>query len=202
MKLNFEKIGIINDFFSSLNTKKTRISWEIRTKNLFDKKKVKEVMYNNNLIHCIDVSKGEDPIVKTDLLHTRLFGKGEHNVYQFHDDELRGIENSVNDSIIDKSILNFHNVRQYKDAARLKIYRKTEKFPKVTYNVGIQSLVEVLKEDTKFPISKSDLIKSQGWKIFDLSEIERLRVNDIINEIPDRIYDDIDDLTHTLKNYF
>ena len=159
-------------------------------------------MYNNNLIHCIDVSKGEDPIVKTDLLHTRLFGKGEHNVYQFHDDELRGIEKSFNDSRIEKSILNFHNVRQYKDAARLKIYRSTGKFPKVTYNIGIQSLIEVLKEDTRFPIPKSDLIKSQGWKIFDFSEIERLRVNDIIKEIPDRMYDDIDDLTQTLKNYY
>jgi hypothetical protein len=200
MRLSSEKIDFINDFFSSVNTKKTRISWEIRTKRLLNKKKLKEVMYNNNLIHCIDVSKGEEPILKTDLLHTRLFGKGEHNVYQFNDDELKGIENTIDDSKIEKSILNFHNVRQYKDAARLKIYRKTGKFPKITYNTGIQSLVEVLKEDTIFPISKSKLIMSQGWKIFDWSENKRLRVKKIINVIPDRSYNNIIDLTQTLKN--
>ncbi|MFQ6077208.1 MAG: hypothetical protein ACE5Z5_13935 [Candidatus Bathyarchaeia archaeon] len=62
--------------------------------------------------------------------------------------------------------------------ARLKVFRQTGRFPKVTTSVGIQSLIEVLREDARFPATKSDLIRNQGWKLFDLREDERRRVSD------------------------
>jgi len=99
----------------------------------------------------------------------------------------------------EKAILNFHTVRQYKDAARLKVFRQTGSFPKVTRGLGIESLIEVLKEDSKFPTTKSDLIKDQGWKIFDWKNNQRRRVSDEIEKLPDKTYRSLNDLTQAIK---
>jgi hypothetical protein len=35
--------------------------------------------------------------------------------------------------------------------------------------IGLESLRSVLEEDAKFPVTKSELIEKQGWKVFDLT---------------------------------
>ncbi len=61
------------------------------------------------------------PAVDSDILYSRLFGHGEHNLYQFDDVELLQIEQQVNEMGRGEAYLTFHRARMYSDAARLKV---------------------------------------------------------------------------------
>jgi hypothetical protein len=117
------------------------------------------------------------PLYESDQMYARLFGKGEHNMYQFTDEELLSIYDKSQKRNYEKVILTFHGVRMYKDAARLNAYLKTKRFPSVTKHQGLRSLEDVLSEDTVFPISKEDLIRNQGWKVMDLTKQKRIHVS-------------------------
>lgn len=57
--------------------------------------------------------------------------------------------------------------------------------------VGIESAKSVLSEDAVFPASKDDLIRTQGWKVIDLSPKQRVHLSDILVKIPQKIYYEI-----------
>lgn len=193
------RVTAIEQFLSSVNTQKVRIAWEIRSRR--DQplnKAVYEIMHNHNIIHCIDISRGEKLAYPNDILYTRLFGKGVHNIYQYTDKELKEVNRKIIQSGARKAILNFHTVRNYKDAARLKVFRKTGSFPKITSSVGINSLLEVLAEDTRFPTTKVNLIRDQGWKLFDWKEGQRRRVSEVIEKLPDQNYHNLHDLIQVI----
>lgn len=145
-------------------------------------------MQDKGIIHCVDLSKGEKPMYDSDILYTRLFGKGHHNIYQPTDEELEEIDHTALASKSEKAVMSFHFVRMYKDAARLKVYKQTGKFPKITRSTGLNSLEEVLKEDTIFPTSKQDLIQRQGWKLFDKTETKRVHLAEYLDRLPNRMY--------------
>ncbi len=60
------------------------LAWEVRGKVADGTVKL---MRDMGIIHCTDISK-EMPAVDSDIMYTRLFGHGEHNLYQFDDVEL------------------------------------------------------------------------------------------------------------------
>ena len=196
------RVTAIKQFLSSVNTKKIRLAWEIRSQcNPPLNKVVYDIMHNHNIIHCIDISKGETPAYPNDILYTRLFGKGIHNIYQYTDKELKEVNRKIVESGARKAIINFHTVRSYKDAARLKVFRKTGNFPRVTGSFGINSLLEVLAEDTKFPTNKLKLIRDQGWKIFDWKDNQRRRVSEVIKKLPDQNYHNLHDLIQVIMTF-
>lgn len=201
-ELTPSRVTAIEQFLSSVNTQKVRIAWEIRSRR--DQplnKAVYEIMHNHNIIHCIDISRGEKLAYPNDILYTRLFGKGVHNIYQYTDKELKEVNRTIIQSGARKAILNFHTVRNYKDAARLKVFRKTGSFPKITSSVGINSLLEVLAEDTRFPTNKLKLIGDQGWKIFDWKDNQRRRVSEVIKKLPDQNYHNLHDLIQEIMTF-
>jgi uncharacterized protein YecE (DUF72 family) len=159
-----------------------------------------KVMRDHNLIHCVDLSKGEMPCYDADILYTRLFGMGHHNVYQPSDAELKEIDRKVSGSKSEKVAMSFHFVKMYKDAARLKVYKQTGKFPMVTCSTGIASLEEVINEEATFPATKEDLIIKEGWKLFDKTETERARVSDYLEKVPQGRYENIAELVDRLAS--
>jgi hypothetical protein len=157
-------------------------------------------MEDYNMIHCTDISKGEMPAYESDVLYTRLFGKGEHNIYQPTDEELAEVDSGAVSSNSQKIMMSFHFVRMYQDAARLKIYKQTGVFPKVTNSTGLASLQDVLEEDVKFPSTKRALIDDQGWKLFDLSEGKRIRAGELLQRLPEKIYFSVSEVIGSLKS--
>ena len=89
----------------------------------------------------------------------------------------------------------------YRDAARLKIYKKIGTLPNVTKTTGLASLRRVLEEDAKFPTTKSELIEKQGWKVFDLTETEHVHMNALLEKLPDGIYGNIEEVIRVLKKW-
>lgn len=196
-----ELIRALPDFFDTTNLGRLRVVLEIRgaqASKMPDA--LMEAMRDRNMIHCVDLSKGEMPAYESDILYSRLFGRGYHNVYQPTDEELREIDRRASRGRFKKVVLSFHSVRMYKDAARFEIYKQTGNFPMVTSSTGLSSLEEVLREDARFPSTRQELIRSQGWKLFDLSQTERVHVRDYLEMLPERTYRDIGDVITALSS--
>ncbi|NWF86450.1 DUF72 domain-containing protein [Candidatus Bathyarchaeota archaeon] len=191
----------LRELLSSINLAKLRLALEIRGTQPFKLPlELVKAMQDYNMIHCVDLSKGETPAYESDILYSRLFGKGQHNIYQPSDEELTQIDKKAVSGAFQKIILSFHFVRMYKDAVRLKIYKETGKFPKITKYTGIASLEEVLREDAQFPTTKEALIKHQGWKLFDITEDKRIRVAEFLQNLPEKTYKNVGEVIEILHS--
>jgi uncharacterized protein YecE (DUF72 family) len=190
----------VRDLLSSVNSRGVRIAWEIRSigqgKCLPDF--LKKTMQDLDMIHCVDLSN-EDPAYSSDIIYTRLFGKGRHNIYQFDDKELKQIHEKVRKSKEKKVVLSFHGLKMYLDAARFKVYNEKLTFPPVTKSVGLSSLREVLSEDTRFPSTKEALIEHEGWRVFDMTPTERIHSSEILVKLPDKTYTNLDEVIAALR---
>ncbi len=194
-----EKIESIRNFFASSNLKGIRIAWEIRQRQgRPPPTSLINLMKDNNFIHCVDLSK-DNPAYDSDTIYTRLFGKGEHNIYQFTDEELKAIDKRATAKDHDTIAVSFHCVKMYKDAARLKMYKQKGKFPSVTRSTGTKSLLEVLREDAKFPSTKQELVKHQGWKIIDSTPEKRIRASEMLQKLPDKTFRKIGEVKDALE---
>jgi len=198
LDLSNEKIKSVGNFLGSYNQKGFRIVWEIRRK---ESKPIPSglvaLMHDYNIIHCADLSK-EEPAIDSDTVYTRVFGKGEHNIYQFTDEELLDVDNKISIRKPGTAAVSFHNVRMHKDAARFKIYKQTKSFPPVTSAKGQQSLKEVLMEDARFPAAKQELISGQGWKVVDLTENRRVHVHTLLEKLPDKQFRSVEEVLTNL----
>ena len=187
------------DLLNSVSLGQVRVALEIaRGKGGAIDPHVTAIMQDLDIIHCVDLSR-EDPAYRSDVLYARLFGPTGDNIYQFSDQELKGIGAKASTGEFEKSILAFHGVKMYKDAARLKIFKSTQSFPMVTSSQGLESLREVLSEDSSFPTSKASLVERQGWKIIDLTAENRIRAANLLGKLPTREYSSIDDVIATLR---
>jgi uncharacterized protein YecE (DUF72 family) len=155
-----EKQRDIKDLMSGVDFGNVQLSWEIRGKK---SNKTVELMRELGIIHCTDISR-EMPALDSDILYTRLFGHGEHNMYQFDDQELTDIDTKIRRMDKKEAYITFHGSRMYKDAARLKMYLKNGIFPNITNKTGLASLEVVLKEDTDFPDWKNELVKRRAGR--------------------------------------
>ena len=190
----------LRNFIESAKTNGVRLAVEFRGNNVqFDKAFIR-LMEDYNMIHSVDLSKDERPVVESDILYSRLFGKGEHNIYQPTDEELRRIDQLASEGPHQKVMLCFHYVKMYKDAVRFKIYKQTGKFPKVTSSKGLESLAEVLREDAVFPATRQELISSQGWKIIDLTNDKRVHAAELLKKLRNKTYSNIEEVIKELSS--
>jgi len=87
----------------------------------------------------------------------------------------------------------------YKDAARMKVYRKGGKFPRVTQYTGVKALREVLREDARFPASKEELIKAQGWKVIDMEGDRRVHAKALLEKLDKGMYGSVGEVLEGLE---
>jgi uncharacterized protein YecE (DUF72 family) len=199
-ELTEKSIMNFRSLLSSVGLRKLRLALEIKGVRASQLPlELLKTMQEYNIVHCTDLSRAEMPAYESDIVYTRLFGKGKHNVYQPTDEELVEIDKKASSGKSEKIVMSFHFVRMYKDAARLKTYKQTAQFPMVTRSTGLDSLEEVLSEDAIFPSTKQELIRSQGWKIFDLTETKRIRAENLLEKLPEATYNDLGEVADRLK---
>ena len=189
----------VKNFFESTKINNLRIALETRSPTPLEPRFVK-TLQDLTIIHCVDLLKGNEPAYRSDILYTRLFGKGSHNIYQPLDSELKQVARSASKKGTKKAVITMHSNRMFKDAARFRIYKDTGEFPMVTKSTGVNSLTEVLKEDARFPSTKTELLNHQGWKIIDLTTNKRVHASDILQKLPEKTYNGIEDITEALGN--
>ena len=157
-----------------------------------------KILRDHDAVRSVDISR-KHPNVESSILYSRLFGKGKQNTYEFDDNELQDIAAKASGPKFEKSILAFHGIRMYRDAARLKTFLNSGKFPSLTGQVGLESLSEVLSEDARFPTSKSRLVNEQGWKLFDITAEERVRAHVFLERLPEKIYTTVNEVVSSLR---
>lgn len=189
-------VDTVTSFFASADLKGVRAGVEIRGRA---NKSCYKAMQDLGLIHITDLSREEPKYYDSELTYSRLFGGGGHNIYQFDDQELIEINDRAEKASSKRVMLGFHGVKMYTDGARLKAYRATGKMPKVTGSLGIESLREVLAEDARFPATREEIIAMQGWKLFDFSPTKRMRVAEALRHIPNRKYQNLEELIKTIS---
>ena len=90
------------------------------------------------MIHCVDLSR-DKPSYNLDVTYSRLFGKGQHNLYQFTDNELAQIYKNAQETKSNTVILSYHGIRMNSDAARFKRFKETGTFLPITSFIGAES---------------------------------------------------------------
>ncbi len=183
------------DFFDSVNLKGVRLAWEVRGPMTADLVKLMEDLH---IVHSVDISK-EAPRVQSDVLYTRIFGKGKHNIYQFTDGELEKLDANVVASAVKRAIISWHGVKMTSDAARFKKFKETGKFIPVTAFTGVDSAKAVLQEDARFPSTRTELIRHQGWKVIDLTAEKRIHLSQLLSRMPEKTYRSIQEVTKELE---
>jgi uncharacterized protein YecE (DUF72 family) len=186
------------EFFASINLSGIRLVWEIRAPIT---PQAVNLMQDFNIVHSVDLSI-EKPSYASDVVYSRLFGKGQMNLYQFTDEELVDIDQKVLEGLASGTkiaALSYHGARMHTDAARFAHYKKTGKFFSVTPFTGADSAKAILSEDTKFPASKQSLIERQGWKVVDLTSERRVHLSELLAQIPDKIYGSLEDVMQVLE---
>ena len=200
-RLNQASVEDLRLLLCSTRSGNVRVALEVRQgpRQMLPQELLK-IMQDRNMVHCVDLSKGEEPAYESDLLYTRLFGKGQHNIYQPTDGELVEIDRMASGSKSQKVAMSFHFVRMYKDAVRLKKYKQTGKFPMITRSTGMSSLEEVLREDAEFPATKQQLVRKQGWKLFDMTEAVRVHAQEALQKLPEGTYNNLAEVTDKLEH--
>jgi uncharacterized protein YecE (DUF72 family) len=187
----------LNDFLGTFGSDDTLVAVEFRGVRPSDE--VLGVMKESGAIHAVDLSNSA-PMYEGRVLYSRLFGKGEENIYEFDDRELKEIAQKASAPKFEKSILAFHGVRMYRDAGRVKSFIEKGYFPKITGGVGTDSIREVLSEDARFPTTKSRLLKDQGWKVFqDTDEVRK--ISTVLEMLPEGEINSLDDLMIELRSH-
>ena len=192
--LNDQTVDEASAFLASANLHGVRLAWETRAPVT---QKAQKMMQDHNIAHAVDLSR-ETPLFASDAIYTRLFGKGNHNIYQFSDDELKQIDHKILFSKAKTVSLAYHGVRMYTDAIRFANYKKTGKFPSVTGLTGVASAKAVLAEDTRFPVEKQELVENQGWKVFDASAEEHIHLTEWLQLLPEKTYGSLDEVVSAL----
>lgn len=195
----------LDDFFSSFDRGSALLAFELRGRVGDGDRRGRgdaleclgRVLRDHDVVHCVDLLKGETPAWHSETLYTRIFGKGEHNIYQPDDGEIEWIDRASAGH--QRAYISFHGVRMYSDAARMVEYSRSGNLPPVTGARGAESLRAVLAEDAIFPMSKADLIMDQGWKLFDGSGGKRVRVAEVLDRLPERLYCGVADVIDALK---
>ena len=193
--INHDEAERVKDLLSSSPLRGVHLVWEVRAPLTVA---ALTLMQDLNVIECIDLSTGT-PSVKSDIVYSRLFGKGKHNIYQFTDDELSTIDHkieSINPRIV---ALSYHGVRMNTDATRFMQYKKTGKFIPITDFTGVDSAKTAISEDAQFPLSKSELIENQGWKVIDLTLNKRVHLLEYLSKVPEKIYNSVDEVAEALE---
>jgi uncharacterized protein YecE (DUF72 family) len=193
--INHEEAERARDLLSSFNIRGIHLVWEVRAPITTA---VADLMRDFNVIECIDLSIGS-PSVESDVIYSRLFGKGKHNIWQFTDDELLAVDKEIESISPRIAALSYHGARMNIDAARYMQYKKSRTFIPVTAFTGVDSARAILSEDAKFPMSKSELIENQGWKVIDLSFDKRIHLSELLSKVPDKSYGSVDEVIGALE---
>jgi uncharacterized protein YecE (DUF72 family) len=190
-----QEVKKARDLISSSNLEGVRMVWEIRAPLTSF---VSDLMRDFNIVHCVDLSRAE-PCFDSDVVYSRLFGKGLHNIYQFTDEELIEIDEKANKHRGKIMALSYHGLRMNTDAARFVHYKKTREFMQATPFTGVESIRAVLSEDAKFPSSREDLAAHQGWKVVDVTANRRVRLYELLSKISDKTYGSVDEAVAALE---
>lgn len=180
------------DFFSAVMPRDIRLAWEVR--GGLNEETV-ELMRDLNIVPSVDLSR-EEPPAWSDILYSRLFGRGFHTLYEFDDDELIDIERRISRGEYKQVFLVFHSLRMYDDARRLKTHMMQGFFPAARL-IGLEGLREALSK-ISFPASRDQVIQRIGWEVIHVAG-RNIHLSKLLEKASRSLYWSLDDVIAEVK---
>ncbi|RLI05163.1 DUF72 domain-containing protein [Candidatus Bathyarchaeota archaeon] len=203
-KPNQTNLKKAQEFFKEAKKHKLTLVWETRGPEWLTeeaKDNLKSFFEKFGVVHCTDPFVAS-PIFVGEVAYFRLHGLGKKlYYYQYSEEELRKLLDILKKFNGKREIyVLFNNLAMFTDALRFQTLVKTGNVPSLTGCFGLESFKKIF-EKTKFPVSKTKLIKMYGWKLFDLKPGKQVTLNSILEKIPDKTYSNLDVLVKEAKKF-
>ena len=198
-----DRLEDAKEFFSKIPREDLIVVWETRGPAWDEeeaRQRLAELLEKLDIPHVVDPFKNT-PVYVGKTAYFRLHGLGERlYYYQYSNDELKRLFNIAREyeTKAEEVYVLFNNLSMFDDAVRFKHYIEKGKFPSLTKNVGLESIREVLSK-TRYPASKSMLLKKVGWKLVEIEKGKQIRLENLLREIPSKTYNNIDELMKEIK---
>ncbi|HDI07205.1 MAG TPA: DUF72 domain-containing protein [Candidatus Bathyarchaeota archaeon] len=198
-----EKLETARFFFEKVNRENLILVWETRgpaweTPETRDR--LAEALKEVDVSHVVDPFRSP-PAYTSRVAYFRLHGLGERlYYYQYTDEELKRLKTFVEPfqkSGLEVYVL-FNNLAMFQDAVRFQTYLETGEFPKITAGTGLESIKEVVSR-TRYPVSKSMLVRKLGWKLVEIREKEQIRLNELLKNLPSKTYENVEEVIREIK---
>lgn len=191
-------------FFKKVNREGLTLAWETRGpswETVETYKRLRLVLAELDVTHVTDPFRIM-PAYTGKTVYFRLHGLGEQMYYyQYSDVELRKLRELVAPYEAegkDVYVL-FNNLSMFEDGLRFMAYLSKGAFPKITVSTGLASIREVAGK-TRYPISKSMLIKRVGWRLVELEDGKQIRLETVLANLPSKNFKNADELVKEIKS--
>jgi len=198
-----DKLMDAHEFLSKIDREGLAVVWETRGPS-WDAPHVRERLAK--LLRELDVPHVTDPFramptYTIDVAYFRLHGLGERMYYhQFSDAELKRMHQLVEPLEAEgKQIyVLFNNLSMLDDALRFTCYLENKSFPSLTGTVGLESVKNVM-EKTRYPSTKSLLLKKLGWRLIEVEEGKQVKLIELLKDIPSKTYASVEEVLREIK---
>lgn len=190
--------------FRKLNREDLALAWETRGSAWETgevRKKLGQILEKLDVTHVTDPFKVM-PTYTGEVAYFRLHGLGERlYYYQYSDSELRKLKQLV--SSYDKEgkqvYVLFNNLSMFEDGVRFMAYLWKGVFPRITSSTGLASVKTDIGR-TRYPASKSMLVKKVGWRLVEVEERKQVRVSSVLTDLPSKTYRNVEELLDEIKS--
>jgi uncharacterized protein YecE (DUF72 family) len=190
-------------FFEGVNRGDLLLVWETRGPGweiAEAYKKLGQVLQELDVTHVTDPFRVM-PAYAGEIAYFRLHGLGEQMYYyQYTDAELQKLKELVTPYENEgKGVyVLFNNLSMFEDGLRFTEYLSKGAFPRIASSTGLASVKEVV-ERTRYPISKSVLIKRLGWRLVEVGEGKQIRLGTVLEDLPSKTYKSAEELVSDVK---
>ena len=199
-----DRLGDAEKFFRAVDREELVLVWETRGpawETTGVRKRLGQVLEKLDVMHVTDPFR-VTPAYTSEVAYFRLHGLDERMYYyQYSDSELQKLKELV--SPYEKEgkevYVLFNNLSMFMDGVRFMEYLSKGVFPKITGSTGLASIRSVV-ERTRYPASKSVLIKKLGWRLVEIEEGKQVRLNAILADLPSKTYKNAEELLIEIKS--
>jgi len=141
------------------------------------------------------------PTYTSDVAYFRLHGLGERiYYYQYSDAELKRLHQIVEPLEAEEKQIYvlFNNLSMFDDALRFMHYLETNSFPSLTGAVGLESVKKVM-EKTRYPVTRSMLLKKLGWRLVEVEEGKQVKLNELLKGVPSKTYRNVEEVLQEIE---
>lgn len=200
-----DSLDIAYEFFGRVVREGLTLVWETRGsawESSDVRERLGEVLRELGVVHVTDPFRCV-PVYVGDVVYFRLHGLGGRlYYYQFSDVELRELFEVVRrfEGGGRRCVyVLFNNLAMFEDAFRFKCFVEEGVFPGLTGGaVGLESVRYVLGR-TRFPVSKSLLLRRVGWRLVVLEGGRQVRVGELLRDLPSGVFGSLEDVLREVR---
>lgn len=199
-----DRLADAERFFKKVKREDLALVWETRGPAWEDaevRKKLGVVLEKLNVTHVTDPFR-IPPAHTGKVAYFRLHSLGERMYYyQYSDSELQKLKELISPYERERQevYVLFNNLSMFDDGLRFMGYLSKGFFPKITGSTGLASVKSVV-ERTRYPASKSMLMRRLGWRLVEVEEGKQVRLGAVLAGLPSKTYRNAEELLNEIRS--